>query len=134
LQLTPQQVIDLKDKLDKTELARNGATKESELLRASRDALQDRLTRLNPTNVAENPKLPAGLKGQVVAVDPKFGFVILNIGNNKGVLTNGVMMIARDGNLIGKVQISGVEDTQSVANILPAWRRGEVMEGDEVLY
>jgi hypothetical protein len=67
-------------------------------------------------------------------VDPKFGFVILNIGEDKGVLANGIMMVARGGNLIGKVQIARVEKTQSVANILPAWRRGEVMEGDEVLY
>jgi hypothetical protein len=43
------------------------------------------------------------------------------------------MMIARSGVLIGNVQISRVENTECVANILPAWRRGDVMEGDQVL-
>jgi cell shape-determining protein MreC len=93
-----------------------------------------RLGQLSLTNKEEDVQLPAGLKGHVAAVDPKFGFVILDIGEDKGVLANGIMMVARGGNLIGKVQISRVDKTQSIANILPAWRRGEVMEGDVVLY
>jgi negative regulator of sigma E activity len=79
------------------------------------------------------PPLPPGLKGQIVAVDPKYSFVILNMGEDKKLLVNGIMLVARDGKLIAKVQIARVDKTQSVANILPAWRRSDVMEGDEVI-
>jgi hypothetical protein len=32
------------------------------------------------------------------------------------------------------VRIKTVTKDRCVANILPSWKRGEVMEGDEVLY
>jgi hypothetical protein len=78
--------------------------------------------------------LPAGLKGTVVAVDPKYDFVVLDIGGNQGVLERGEMMISRHGQLIGKIRISSVQPTRCVANILPEWKKGEVMEGDQVIY
>ena len=77
--------------------------------------------------------LPEGLKGQVVSVDPKFQFVVLNIGEDQGARTHGEMLVSRNGKFIGKVHISNVDKTQSVANILPGWQQGEVMEGDQVI-
>jgi hypothetical protein len=77
--------------------------------------------------------LPAGLKGQVVAVDPKWNFVILNIGETNGVLQNGVMMVSRQSKLVGKVRIMSVQPGRSIANIIPSWKMAEVMEGDLVL-
>ncbi len=131
LHLTPEQVIGIQADLKKTKVEIAGVTAENKLLLANRDDLQEQLDRLRGTNevVAE----PLGLKGNVVAVDPKYDFVVLNIGKDKGVLAHGIMMVARDGRLIGKVQIDRVDKTESIANILPAWRRGEVMEGDQVL-
>jgi hypothetical protein len=134
LKLSPQDVTNLQENLRKITVARDGATNESQILLANLQAALARLGQLSLTNKEEDVQLPAGLKGHVAAVDPKFGFVILDIGEDKGVLANGIMMVARGGNLIGKVQISRVDKTQSIANILPAWRRGEVMEGDVVLY
>ena len=69
-----------------------------------------------------------------MAVDPKFDFVVLDIGEDQGVLERGEMMVDRDGKLLGKVRIKSVEKDRCVANILPDWKRGEIMEGDEVLY
>ena len=134
LHLTPEQVTLLQDNLKKVTQARDGKETENQLLLTKLHDTQDELGRIRGTNnVSENPPLPPGLRGQIVAVDPKYGFVILNIGEDKKLLVNGIMMIARDGRLIGKVQIARVDKTQSVANILPAWRHGDVMEGDEVI-
>ena len=133
MHITPEEVLALQDDLKKVTVARNGAEAESKLFSAKLRDTQEELRRFSGTNeVTDIPQLPAGLSGRVLAVDPKYGFVILNIGNDKGVLAKGIMMVARDGNLIGKVQISSVTNSQSVANILPAWQRGEVMEGDQV--
>lgn len=79
-------------------------------------------------------QLPPGTKGNVVAVDPKYDFVILDIGEQQGVLPNAKMMINRDGKLIGKVQITNVQPNRSIANIIPEWKQDEVMEGDQVLF
>jgi dihydropteroate synthase len=78
--------------------------------------------------------LPAGLKGKVTAVDPRYDFVVLNIGANQGVLERGKMLVSRAGKLIGKVQIVSVEPDRCIANMLPAYKAGDVTEGDEVLY
>ena len=79
-------------------------------------------------------ELPPGLKGNVLVVDPKWNFVVLDIGESNGVLPKGVMMVSRDSKLVAKVKIVSVEQNRSIANIMPGWKLGEVMEGDRVLY
>ena len=75
-----------------------------------------------------------GLKGTVKVVDPKWDFVVLDIGANQGVLQNGVMLVHRDSKLIGKVKIVNVMGDRCVANILPGWKLREIQEGDQVLF
>jgi HAMP domain-containing protein len=79
-------------------------------------------------------ELPAGLKGKVLAVDPKWDFVVLDIGANQGVRQNGKMMVNRGGKLVAKVQIVRVEPDRSIANVLADWKQADVVEGDQVLY
>ena len=86
---------------------------------------------LEPDHVVQ---LPAGLKGKVLVVDPKWEFVVLNIGDKEGVLPGGVLMVHRDSKLVGKVRITEVMPNKSIANIMPGWQLGEIKEGDEVLF
>lgn len=79
-------------------------------------------------------ELPPGTKGKIVVVDPKWNFVVLDIGAEKGLLPNGVLMVSRDSKLVGKVKVVSVEPQRSIANIMPGWKMGEIMEGDQVLY
>jgi multidrug efflux pump subunit AcrA (membrane-fusion protein) len=78
--------------------------------------------------------LPPGTKGSVVAVDPKYDFIVIDICEQQGVLPRAKLLINRDGKLIGKVQLTSVDKNRSVANILPEWKQDEVMEGDQVLF
>ncbi|MDB6059470.1 MAG: hypothetical protein JWO95_3314 [Verrucomicrobiales bacterium] len=78
-------------------------------------------------------KLPAGLTGHIVAVDPKYDFVVLDIGKDKGLLERGELLVNRSGRLIGKLKIADVKDHRAIANVLPGWKQQEVMEGDQVL-
>lgn len=80
------------------------------------------------------PSLPAGTKGNIVAVDPKYDFVILDIGGNQQLVENARMLVNRDGKLIGKIRITRVEPTRAIANVMPEWRQDEIMEGDQVIY
>lgn len=78
--------------------------------------------------------LPAGLKGKVVTVDPKWDFVVINLGKNDGLLMNGQMLVARDGKLLAKVKIVSVMENQAVANVMSGWKLDDILEGDTVLY
>ena len=76
--------------------------------------------------------LRADLQGKIVAVDPKWDFVVLNIGEDQGVKENSELLVSRDGKLVAKVIVSKLEKDRSIANMVPGWKLGEVIEGDEV--
>jgi hypothetical protein len=63
-------------------------------------------------------------------VDPKFDFVVLDVGHDKGMLENGEMLVSRDGKLVAKVKVRAVERDRSIANVLPGWKLTDVYEGD----
>jgi flagellar motor protein MotB len=77
-------------------------------------------------------KLPAALKGQVLVVDPKWDFVVLNIGDSQGAIEDGELLVSRQGKLVAKVILRSIQKNRSIANIVPGWKLGEPIEGDEV--
>jgi chromosome segregation ATPase len=77
-------------------------------------------------------KLRADLRGKIVTVDPKWDFVVLNIGESQGVIEDGELLVSRDGKLVAKVVVRSVERNRCIANVIPGWKLGEVIEGDEV--
>ena len=81
----------------------------------------------------KNPAMP-GVKGSIVAVDPKWSFVVLDVGEKAGAKHRGVFMVTRGGKLIGQVQVARVELDRCIANVMPGWQFGELMEGDRVVF
>ncbi len=77
-------------------------------------------------------KLPADLHGKVLVVDPKWDFVVLNIGEDQGLITQGELLVSRQGKLVAKVIVRSVEKDRSIANLVPGWKLGDMIEGDEV--
>jgi hypothetical protein len=77
-------------------------------------------------------KLPPSLQGRVLVVDPKWDFVVLDIGDDQGVLPDGEMLVSRDGKLVAKVIVRSIEKDRCIANIMPGWKLGDVFEGDVV--
>lgn len=77
--------------------------------------------------------LPPGLKGAVVVTDPKWNFVVLNVGEEQGVLEQGELLVNRNGKLVAKVKIRSVQKDRSIANVMPGWQLGDVLEGDQVI-
>jgi Skp family chaperone for outer membrane proteins len=128
----PEEIKAIIRDLAQTRKARDAVVAENKLLVASRNELQRQLDNLVGSDVAV--AMPEGLKGRVLAVDPKYDFVVLDIGDDQGVKERGEMMVNRQGKLIGKVRISSVQKDRCVATILPAWKRGDIMEGDQVIY
>jgi DNA repair exonuclease SbcCD ATPase subunit len=80
----------------------------------------------------EDVKLRADLRGKIIVVDPKWDFVVLNLGEDQGAIKDGEMLVSRDGRLVAKVIIRSVQKDRCIANLVPGWSLGEVIEGDEV--
>ncbi len=83
-----------------------------------------------------NPKgavvLPS-LSGKVAAVDPKWDFVIIDMGANHGLLKNGELSISREGRLVARVKVSRVETDYAIANVMAGFKKSDILEGDAVL-
>lgn len=77
-----------------------------------------------------------GLEGQILAVNPAWNFVVVSIGDRQGVVPNAEMVVFRDGQQVGKVKITSVEPTTSIADVVPgSTSRGDsVRPGDRVIY
>jgi hypothetical protein len=111
---------------------RDAIALENKVLNRQVIKLQNRINQIiDPDNPVE---LPEGLTGKVLVTDPLYGFVVLNIGDKQGVLEDGQMLVNRNGRLIAKVKIKSVQQDRSIANVMPGWSLGDIMEGDEVLY
>lgn len=132
--LTPDQIKGVVADLKKTIGERDTYIAENRVLLTKYTRLDAKYKAL----LGDEPKveLPQGLKGKIIAVDPKYDFVVLDIGGNQGVQERGEMLVNRKGTLIGKIRITYVEPNRSVANVLPGWKTGDaqLMEGDQVLY
>jgi len=80
-----------------------------------------------------DPELPDDLSGKVVVVDPKFDFVVLNVGQKQGVLPKGKLLVHRNGKLVAKLVVTDtITDNQCVANVMPNYQQSDIMEGDQV--
>ena len=127
---TPEQVAKLGRTIKEKDDAIEAGNLEKAVLQKSIARLQTRLDKYEGANT--DIALPANLKGKIMAVDPKWDFVVLNIGDDQGVIENSELLVSRDGKLVAKVIVSKLEKGRSIANIVPGWKLGEVFEGDVV--
>lgn len=106
--------------------------------------LQDQNTGLS-TQIAElrrkedgrqKLQMRQGLTGTILAVNQAWNFVVLSLGDRQGVVPNAEMLVQRDGKFLGKVRVTSVEPSTSIADILVRTvpRGLSVMPGDRVIY
>jgi multidrug efflux pump subunit AcrA (membrane-fusion protein) len=102
--------------------------------------LSEQLTSMRDENVrikqelAEKTMTPVGVRGRVTVVQPSWGFLVLNIGERDSVRPDSEFLVYRDSKMIGKVQIVSVNQTTSIAQILPDYQRGMPRQGDLVIH
>lgn len=77
--------------------------------------------------------LPVGIKGKVLVADPKWEFVVLNLGEDDGLLENGELLVNRNGRLVAKVRVQSVQKDRAIANLMAGWKLSDVIEGDLVI-
>jgi len=114
---------------------------EKDLLNSKLEAkLKDQEAQLSVLKEREaqrrNKVMRNGLEGRILAVNPSWNFVVLSLGDRNGVVNNSEMLVKRGSQLIGKVRITSVEPSTSVADILAnSVKNGLVVQpGDTVIY
>ena len=77
-----------------------------------------------------------GVRGNVLAVNQAYNFVVLNLGARQGVEPNSEMLVLREGTLIGKIRISSVEPATAIGDIITSSlaRGAQMQTGDNVIY
>ena len=129
--VTPQQILGMNKEFKAVQDNLTVANTENKILTQKIKKLETELAVYRDPNFFVT--LPASLKGKVLVADPKWNFVVLNVGEDQGVLERGELLVNRDGKLVAKVVVRSVRKDSCIANVLPGWELGEVMEGDQVI-
>ncbi|MBI1840319.1 MAG: hypothetical protein HYR88_05640 [Verrucomicrobia bacterium] len=131
--LTPDQVKSTVAELKTQKDANFALEAEKKVLIRRVRSLEVEIARYTGTNDVEVPLTP-GTKGKILVVDPKWDFVVLDIGANAELKPNGVLVVSRAGKFIGKVKVTAVHSDRSIANVMPGSKLQELLEGDQVFY
>jgi predicted RNase H-like nuclease (RuvC/YqgF family) len=135
--LKPEEAAELQTKLKEKETLLATLTDDKKKLETEKKSAQDKVQQLE-TDAANKltAKMKIGLEGVVMAVNPSWNFVVINIGDKQGVAMNAEMIVKRDGQRVGKVKITSVEPSTAVADIVPgSLSKGmRVQAGDRVIF
>ena len=119
----------------KTQLAEN-----QQLLSAAQAKLNQAQAELSDLRAKEQQRtrraMRDGLEGRILAVNPAYNFVVLSLGDRNGVVSNSEMLIKRGNQFLGKVRVTSVEPSTSIADIVAnSVPRGlAIQPGDHVIY
>ena len=155
---TKQDLKDTKNKLATTQDQLNATIAENDKIKAENVDLKDKIEILVGKKRADNPMdipddiLVKKLKGNILKVNKKWDFVIIDIGkkaeNNKLILGNEdnpverivalqegkIMTVARGNKFLGKIKIIRVNDRCAIADILEAANVSSIEQGDRVYF
>jgi chromosome segregation ATPase len=129
----PEQVQELVDSLKSLRTTNDVIQEEKKMLVKKNGDLLRRIDSLTAATGPEDPPVPREVKGKVLVVDPKWDFVILDVGAKNNVPQSGILLVSRNGTLVAKLRVATVEENRSIANVLPGWKLGDILEGDVVV-
>ena len=123
------EITDLSEKIKVSE-------SENKLISSAKDKMEVELKKLRES---EEMRRPGGTKsislsGKIVAVNPTWNFVILDLGKNDQVVEGLSMVIYRGEKMIGKIKVVTVDTTTSVADLMPGTPAQAIEVGDQVVY
>ena len=79
------------------------------------------------------PTMDPNFAARVLLVNPEWNFVIIDKGSMDELRENAVLLVHRDSEPIGKVRVSRMAESISVAEIMSTWEGAKPDAGDEVI-
>jgi len=132
LGLKVEQVRGVIDDAKNLKMANDGLQQEGKLLMTKVQTLERKIKDLT-SDKETDPPVPQHVRGKVLVVDPKWDFLVLDVGSKNELPVRGVLLVSRNGELVAKIRVTDVQDQRSIANIMPGWKIKDVLEGDVVL-
>src|SRR3954471_12261138 len=115
--MTPEQILNANKVIKTLQDNLGGSQDENKLLGQKISNLENQLAKY--TDPDRPVTLPSGLTGKVLVSDPKWHFVVLNVGADQKVLERAELLINRDGKLVAKVKVASVQKDRCVCNVIP---------------
>jgi predicted RNase H-like nuclease (RuvC/YqgF family) len=108
---------------------------ENKMLTAAKEKLDQDLKKLRDQIEMSKPggAKNISLSGKIVAVNPTWNFVILDLGKNDQMVEGLTMVIYRGDKLVGKIKTVTVDAQTSVADVLPGTPATAIEVGDQVV-
>ena len=124
-----QEINDLSEKVKVAE-------GEQKMLSAAKEKTEAELKKLREQVEMTKPggTKSISLSGRILAVNPTWNFVILDLGKNDQVVEGLTMVIYRGEKMIGKIKTVTVDAQTSVADVLPGTPAAAIEVGDQVVY
>jgi len=124
-----QEINDLSEKVKVAE-------GEQKMLTAAKEKSETELKKLREQIEMTKPggTKSMSLSGRILAVNPTWNFVILDLGKNDQVVEGLTMVIYRGEKMIGKIKTVTVDAQTSVADVLPGTPATAIEVGDQVVY
>ena len=124
-----QEINDLSEKVKVAE-------GEQKMLAAARDKTEAELKKLRDQMEMIKPggTKSMSLSGRILAVNPTWNFVILDLGKNDQVVEGLTMVVYRGQKMIGKIKTVTVDAQTAVADVLPETPAAAIEVGDQVVY
>jgi hypothetical protein len=128
---TPKQIAGLGKQIKDAEDALEVSQLEKKIIQKELDKTREKLLALiDPDHIV---RMKADIRGKILVADPKWEFVVLNVGEDGGAKLNGEFLVSREGRLVAKVIIREVQKDRCIANLMPGWKLADVSEGDQVI-
>lgn len=128
---TPKQIAALGKQIKDAEDALEVSQMEKKIIQKELDKTREKLLALiDPDHIV---RMKADIRGKILVADPKWEFVVLNVGEDGGAKLNGEFLVSREGRLVAKVIIREVQKDRCIANLMPGWKLADVSEGDQVI-
>ena len=124
-----QEINDLSEKVKVVE-------GEQKMLTAAKEKSETELKKLREQMEMTRPggTKSMSLSGRILAVNPTWNFVILDLGKNDQVVEGLTMVIYRGDKMIGKIKTVTVDAQTSVADVMPGTPAAAIEVGDQVVY
>jgi hypothetical protein len=132
LGLKVEQVRGVIDDAKNLKIANEGLQQEGKVLASKLQTAERKIKDLT-SDKETDPPVPQHVRGKVLVVDPKWDFLVLDVGAKNELLERSVLLVSRNGELVAKIRVTNVQDQRSIANIMPGWKIKDVLEGDVVL-
>lgn len=127
----PQEILAMNKQLKDAEDALEVSQMEKRILQKELDKKIEQIAQLiDPDHIV---RMKADIRGKILVADPKWEFVVLNVGEDEGVKLNGELLVSREGRLVAKIIIREVQKGRCIANLMPGWKLADVSEGDQVI-